>query len=168
MSTNAMPFEELYATHYPRIYRHVYRLVRQHEEAEDLTQTAFLKAWRIWPATSDANLSGWLSTIATRVALDALSHRRRLSFQSLDTLVEWMEETASPVWEDEVCLERLVLMEALRQLHTHTRTLLLLSAQGYSSTELARMRGLHKATLSRQLASARVELMVQMTERSHL
>jgi RNA polymerase sigma-70 factor (ECF subfamily) len=164
MSAQAIPFEELYATHYSRIYWHVYRLVRQHEEAEDLTQTAFLKAWCTWPTASDANLSGWLSTIATRVALDALAHRRRLSFQSLDTLVEWLEETACPVCEDEVCLERLLLTEALRHLPVHARSLLLLSAQGYSATELARMQGLHKATLARHLAAARAELMVQMME----
>jgi RNA polymerase sigma-70 factor (ECF subfamily) len=164
MRAQAVPFEELYATHYPRIYRHVYRLVRQHEEAEDLTQTAFLKAWRAWPPGSEANLPGWLSTIATRVALDALAHGRRLSFQSLDTLVEWLEETASPVQEDEVCLERLQLAEALRHLPAQTRALLLLSAQGYSATELARMQGLHKATLARHLVAARAELMVQMME----
>jgi DNA-directed RNA polymerase specialized sigma24 family protein len=108
--------------------------------------------------------SGWLYTIATRVALDALAHARRLSFQSLDTLVERLEETASPVREDEVCLERLQLTEALRHLSSHARSLLLLSSEGYSATELARMRGLHKATLARHLAAARVELLVQMTE----
>lgn len=164
MSVHTIPFEELYATHYLRIYRQVYRLVRQHEQAEDLTQTAFLKAWRAWPPSSDANLFGWLSTIATRVALDALAHARRLSFQSLDTLVEWLEETASPVREDEVRLERLLLSEALRPLPAHARSLLLLSYQGYSATELARMQGLHKATLARHLAAAKVELIVQMTE----
>jgi RNA polymerase sigma factor (sigma-70 family) len=167
MSAHAMPFEELYSLHYERIYWHVYRMVRQHEQAEDLTQTAFLKAWRAWPPTSDTNLSGWLYTIATRVTLDALAHARRLSFQSLDTLVEWMEEIASPVREDEACLQRLLLTEAFRHLPTHARTFLLLSAQGYSAAELARMRGLHKATLARQLAAARVELMLRM-EGSHL
>jgi RNA polymerase sigma factor (sigma-70 family) len=164
MSAHVITFEELYATHYLRIYRQVYRLVRQHEQAEDLTQTAFLKAWRAWPLGSDANVSGWLSTIATRVALDALAHRRRLSFQSLDVLVEWLEETASPVREDEVCLERLLLTEALRHLPAHARSLLLLSSQGYSAAELARARGLHKATLARQLASARAELTLRMEE----
>jgi RNA polymerase sigma-70 factor (ECF subfamily) len=164
MSAHAIPFEELYATHYLRIYRYMYCQVRQHEQAEDLTQTAFLKAWRAWPPTSDANLSGWLSTIATRVALDALAHARRLSFQSLDTLVEWMEETASPAREDEACLERLVLAEALRHLPAQTRTLLLLSAQGYSAAELARARGVHKASLARQLAAARAKLTLRMEE----
>lgn len=164
MSTNALPFEELYVTHYLRIYRHVFRLIRQHEQAEDLTQTAFLKAWRAWPPASHANVSSWLYTIATRVALDALAHKRRLSFQSLDVLVEWLEEIASPVREDEVCLQRLLLTEALSHLPAHKRTLLLLSAQGYSAMELARDKGLHKATLARQLASARVELLLRMTE----
>ncbi len=164
MSAHAIPFEELYVTHYPRIYRHVYRLVKQHEQAEDLTQTAFLKAWCAWPAASDANLSSWLYTIATRVALDAMVHKRLLSFQSLDVLVEWLEETASAVREDEVCLERLMLADALQQLPASSCTLLLLSAQGYSATELARERGLHKATLARQLAAARAELSRHMME----
>jgi DNA-directed RNA polymerase specialized sigma24 family protein len=98
------------------------------------------------------------------VALDALAHARCLSFQSLDTLVEWLEETASPVREDEVCLERLQLAEALRHLPPQTRALLQLWARGYSATELARMQGLHKATLARHLAAARAELMEQMME----
>jgi RNA polymerase sigma-70 factor, ECF subfamily len=164
MSAHTKPFEELYATHYLRIYRRIYCLVRQHEQAEDLTQTAFLKAWRAWPPSSDANVSGWLSTIATRVALDALAHARCLSFQSLDTLVEWMEDTASPVREDEVCLQRLLLTKALRQLPAHERTLLQLSAKGYSAAELARARGLHKASLARQLVHARAALSRQMEE----
>jgi hypothetical protein len=78
--------------------------------------------------------------------------------------VEWLEETATPVREDDVSLERLVLTAALRQLPASTRTLLLLSAQGYSATELARAQGLHKATLARHLASARVELSLRMME----
>jgi RNA polymerase sigma-70 factor, ECF subfamily len=164
MSAHTTSFEELFATHYLRIYRHVYRLVKQHEQAEDLTQTAFLKAWRAWPPASHANLSGWLFTIATRVALDALAHARRLSFQSLDTLVAWLEETASPVREDDLCLERLLLTEALRHLPAQTRALLLLSAQGYSATELARMQGSNKATLARQLVHARAELILRWEE----
>jgi RNA polymerase sigma factor (sigma-70 family) len=164
MSAHSIPFEELYATYYPHIYRHVYRLVRQQELAEDLTQTAFLNAWRAWPPASDANVSGWLYTIATHVALDALAHQRLLCFQSLDVLVEWLEETASGVREDEACLARLVLTDALRQLPASSCTLLLLSAQGYSATELARTRGLHKATLARHLAAARAELSRHMME----
>ena len=164
MSAHAIPFEEFYTAHYLRIYRYMYSQVRQQEQAEDLTQTAFLKAWRAWPPTSNANLSGWLTTIATRVALDALAHARRLSFQSLDTLVEWMEETASPVREDEACLQRLLLAEALRHLPAQTRTLLLLSAQGYSAAELASTRGLHKASLARQLVHARAELSRRLEE----
>jgi RNA polymerase sigma-70 factor (ECF subfamily) len=164
MSTNVRCFEALYATHYHRIYRHVYRMVGQHEQAEDLTQTAFLKAWRAWPPAEETNLTGWLYTIATRVALDALANPRRLCFQSLDVLVGWLEETASGVYEDERCLQRLVLADALRHLPASSCTLLLLSAQGYSATELGRCRGLHKATLARQLASARAELSQHLME----
>jgi DNA-directed RNA polymerase specialized sigma24 family protein len=164
MSVHAMPFEECSCTHYERIDWHVYRLVRQHEQAEGLTQTAFLKAWRAWPPGSDTNMSCWLSPLATRVALDTLIHKRRLFFQSLDVLVEWLEETASSVREDEMCLERLQFMEALSPLPAHTCSLLLRSAQGYSTTELARARGLPKATLARHLAPARAELMLRIEE----
>jgi DNA-directed RNA polymerase specialized sigma24 family protein len=40
------PFEDLYRTYQGYVYRRVYALVQRREEAEDLTQETFLKAWQ--------------------------------------------------------------------------------------------------------------------------
>src|SRR5437868_6339335 len=64
----SLMFDALYRTYFPYVYRRLYSLVGQHEEAEDLAQEVFAKAWRAWPPSSSEHLSGWLATIAIRTA----------------------------------------------------------------------------------------------------
>jgi len=61
-----------------RIYTHVYRMVKDREEAEDVTQETFLKAFRALPSY-DPNrpFRCWLYAIATNTALNALRAARR-------------------------------------------------------------------------------------------
>lgn len=58
---------------------HCYRLLGSYDEAEDLTQEAFLRAWRARDALSGvARPRAWLYKIATRLCLDFLhEHDRR-------------------------------------------------------------------------------------------
>ncbi len=62
----------------PRIYTHLFRLVRNREEAEDLTQETFSRAYQFL-ARLDAErpFRNWLYTIATNVGLNALRAQRR-------------------------------------------------------------------------------------------
>jgi len=84
---DAAAFGDL-ARHYGRrIYTHLFRLVGHREEAEDLTQEAFIRAFRFL-GRYDAKRSfrNWLYTVATNVGLNALrSQRRRGQPVSLDT-----------------------------------------------------------------------------------
>ncbi|MBI5092707.1 MAG: sigma-70 family RNA polymerase sigma factor [Candidatus Hydrogenedentes bacterium] len=65
--------------HYaPRIYAHLYRLVGNREEAEDLAQESFLRAFRALDRFDAARpFRTWLYTIATNAGLNALRSRRR-------------------------------------------------------------------------------------------
>ena len=45
-------FDALYRACYPQVYRRILALVGDREQAEDLAQDVFLKAWRAWPPTS--------------------------------------------------------------------------------------------------------------------
>jgi RNA polymerase sigma-70 factor (ECF subfamily) len=55
-----------------------YRIVRSREEAEEVAQDAFVRAWRALPGfRHEARFSTWLVRIATRRALDAAAALRR-------------------------------------------------------------------------------------------
>ena len=71
-------FNPLVVHYAPRIRAYLYRMVRSHEEAEDLTQETFLKAFRALPRfDSGRPFKRWLYTIATNTGLNAIRARNR-------------------------------------------------------------------------------------------
>ena len=70
-----------------RIQGAVYRLIGNHEEARDLSQEAFLKAYRaLGSFKKEARFSSWLYQIAINATRDRLRRRRRVTDLSLDEL----------------------------------------------------------------------------------
>lgn len=68
------------------LYWHVRRLVVVHEDAEDVVQESFVRAWDGLEGFrgDGAELRAWLYRIATNTALSLLRRRRRGLFTSLD------------------------------------------------------------------------------------
>src|SRR5689334_8371024 len=63
--------------HYPRIYRYLLYLTGRREMAEDLTQEAFLQAWRYLDRfVVRGSLGAWLHRIAHREFLQAVRSQR--------------------------------------------------------------------------------------------
>jgi RNA polymerase sigma-70 factor (ECF subfamily) len=76
-------FDRLVERYQREIYRLCYRYVNNHEDANDLAQEAFLRAWRaIGRFRGDSSFSTWLYRIAVNACLN---HRalRRLPLQEL-------------------------------------------------------------------------------------
>jgi DNA-directed RNA polymerase specialized sigma24 family protein len=76
-------FAALVEPHRAELLVHCYRLLGRYDDAKDLVQEAFARAWR-WRGTFEgrASLRGWLYRIATNACLDARRRdrrRRRLS-----------------------------------------------------------------------------------------
>ncbi len=71
-------FDEMFARYQGPIYGYILGMVGNPEQAQDLTQDTFVKAYKALPTTRDLVLPAWLYRIATNTALDALRHRRRL------------------------------------------------------------------------------------------
>lgn len=81
---SAPAFDELVTLHRNRIYMHAYHMVRNEEDALDLTQETFLRAWKsLARFDGKASLASWLHRIATNAAID-LCRRRQSRPQ-----VEW-------------------------------------------------------------------------------
>lgn len=69
--------DALFTKHHGEIYVYLARMLRDGELAADLTQDAFVKAYRNYDTLQkDENARAWLYQIAHRVALDELRRRK--------------------------------------------------------------------------------------------
>jgi RNA polymerase sigma-70 factor, ECF subfamily len=72
-------FAELFARYERRIYAFVYRMMGNPDDAFDLTQETFLKAYRALDKTdAELNVNAWLHRIASNACMDVLRRRQRL------------------------------------------------------------------------------------------
>jgi RNA polymerase sigma-70 factor (ECF subfamily) len=73
--------EDLFQRHHGEIYAYLVRMLRDPELAADLTQDAFIKAYRAHDSLEDpAHARAWLYQIAHRVALDEIRRRKIVRF----------------------------------------------------------------------------------------
>jgi RNA polymerase sigma-70 factor (ECF subfamily) len=69
-------FEALVARHHGRVYNFLWQLTRSVEDAEDLTQETFVRAYRgIHSFKTGSRFGPWIFTIARRSAIDALRRK---------------------------------------------------------------------------------------------
>ena len=72
-------FAALFARYERRIYGFIYRMMGDADDAFDLTQDTFLRAYRALDQTDDElNVNAWLHRIASNACLDVLRRRRRI------------------------------------------------------------------------------------------
>ena len=73
-------FAALYTRYEARLFRFCLRRLHDRQEAEDITQESFVKAWRALPRFSgDRRFYPWLTVIAKNLCTDALRRRARTS-----------------------------------------------------------------------------------------
>ena len=79
----------------PRVYAQCVRMLSDRAEAEDVTQEALLRLWRVAPEwrTGEAKVSTWLWQVAANLCTDRLRKRGRMA--PLDDAGEPADETMS-------------------------------------------------------------------------
>lgn len=150
-------FEEVALPYRKDIFRAAMSLLRNRDEAEDLTQDVFLHAWRSYdrfePGT---NCRAWLFGILFH---RVHHHRRR---QSRMVLGDWVEAAAAKIPAPEAKGDSITdedLSAALAQLPEKFRQILLLAdVEEYAYREIAAMLSIPIGTVMSRLSRARVQL----------
>jgi RNA polymerase sigma-70 factor, ECF subfamily len=82
--------------HLKSVYNYVYRIINDKNEAEDITQEAFVKAWKNFKKfDQNKNFKTWLFTIARNTTIDYFRKRKNILFSELDARDNDSEKTFS-------------------------------------------------------------------------
>ncbi len=119
-------FGELYDRHVVRVYRHIYYMVGNAAEAEDLTAQAFLRAWEAIERyqVRGAPFVSWLLRIAHNLGVSYLRSKRDSS-ELHDGIVD-TKERRDPEWSYQQTAEEELVREAILTLREEQRQVIIL------------------------------------------
>jgi RNA polymerase sigma-70 factor (ECF subfamily) len=133
-------FSDLVRIHQDEVYTLALRLVTDRELAADVSQEAFVRAWRALPKfRGDAKFSTWLHRITVNVAWTQRRKQRKHRADPIDeSFSEPVAETISPERAAESAAIRGRLRDALNDLPRPTRTVVVLKdVYGWTHGEIA-------------------------------
>ncbi len=82
-------FEELVFRHRDKIYARAFSMMRNEEEANDLSQEAWIKAWqRLKQFQGDSSFATWMTRIVINLCLDQIRRHKRHRAESIEKLDE--------------------------------------------------------------------------------
>jgi RNA polymerase sigma-70 factor (ECF subfamily) len=82
-------FEELVARHRDKIYARAYSMMRNEDEALDLSQDAWVKGWqRLKQFQGDSSFVTWMTRIVINLCLDQLRKQKRQRAESIEAMEE--------------------------------------------------------------------------------
>ena len=82
-------FEELVARHRDKIYARAYSMMRNEEEAIDLSQEAWVKGWqRLSQFQGESSFGTWMTRIVINLCLDQLRKQKRQRTESVEEMAE--------------------------------------------------------------------------------
>jgi RNA polymerase sigma-70 factor (ECF subfamily) len=146
---------DLARQHYALVYRYAYRLCRSAEEAEDLTQQAFLTAHRRLEQLRDANSAkSWLCAILRNTFLTRVAAQRGHKMVSLHGFWDPVQEQGTDTKFDSNELQ-----QVLNELPEEFRTpLILYYFEEFSYRQIAEQMDVPIGTVMSRLARAKTHL----------
>jgi RNA polymerase sigma-70 factor (ECF subfamily) len=159
-------FEELYRQHAGRLYNLVFRMTGSAQEADDLLQDVFLRAYRkLASFRGDSSLGTWLYRLSMNQCLDYLRGRQARMGRTTDSLdEEGAAEPAAPGAVVPAAISRLDLERAIGRLPEGCRAAFLLhDVEGFEHHEVARILGISEGTSKSQVHKARMKLRVMLS-----
>jgi RNA polymerase sigma-70 factor (ECF subfamily) len=169
----------LVARHERHVFSLALRMLRQEQDAEDVTQTAFLNALEhLGGFRGEASFATWLTRIATHAALKVIRKRQGLELVSLDQANAPDADREATVHPEFIAdwrqtPERLAQRNETRQLidaaladldEKHRLVFLLRDVEGFSVRETAETLGITEVNVKVRLLRARLQLRERLTK----
>lgn len=156
-------FHELAASQRNRIYSYAYYLLRNQEDAEDVTQEAFVRLWRRCQAPDQKGRIGWLFRVTHNLCMDVKRRRHRAAQYTQAAgedpqAVPPTRARAAPDAEHQLLLDEShrALLAAMSQLPDVTQSFLILHYfEGLSYREIGEITATHPTTVKVQVHRAR-------------
>lgn len=142
-------FGLIYDYYLSRIYRFVFLKVTNKEEAEDITQQVFMKAWEALPKfeSEGSPFVGWLFRIARNTVIDF--YRTKKSNLSLDEGIginDFLEDSPEDIFFKNQ--ERTEVMKSLELLTEEQKEVVILRfVEGFSYREISKITNKNQASL---------------------
>ena len=162
-SGDRLAMHTLVTSHSPNIFALAVRMVTNRQDAEDITQDAFLRLWKTLPKwRPDAKLSTWLHRVTLNLCYDHLRKKRPVLFE---TMPEQVDETARPDQSLQQAQAGKIVTDAIGRLAPRQRAAITLTAlQGHSNKDAADMMDIKLPALESLLARARRTLKADLAD----
>jgi len=162
-------FNRLVLAYQDRVYNQAYRVLGNHQSADDATQEAFISAYRKISSFRGGSFRAWLLRIVTNACYDELRRQKRRPTTALEPVDENDEEIESPYWiadpgelpEEQAVRSELgnAIQECLNQLSNEFRmVVVLVDVQGLDYQEASDVIGKPLGTIKSRLARARYQM----------
>jgi RNA polymerase sigma-70 factor (ECF subfamily) len=168
-------YDELVRRYQERIYATIYHMTSNHEDANDLAQDAFIKAYRALRSfKGDSSFYTWVYRIAVNKTINFLKQRKNKAHMSLDDLDFNAEHDPDLVAliSDKTPRREVNLAELQEKLNAamqklsepHRLVVTLHDVQGLSHEEIAKIMGCNIGTVRSRLFYARQQLQAYLSD----
>jgi RNA polymerase sigma-70 factor (ECF subfamily) len=152
-SGDVQAYERLYRAHLPRVHSLVRRMAG-HDEADELTQDIFVRAWqKLHLFRGDSAFGTWIHRVAVNVVLEWMRGRRHEKFRHHDSEAVFQVTAGRPERPDAT----IDYEAALERLPAGAREIFVLhDVEGHKHVEIAALLGISPGTSKAQLHRARM------------
>ena len=167
-ASSAALFDDIVAAYEKRIFNIAFRMLSDHEDAADVTQETFIKAYRAWDSfRGESSVYTWLYRITVNCCKNRLKDRERPGRQGVDSLESLRDDDSGdgfqipdwryspgPVLERQELCE--VVQDAIASLAPDYRMVIILrDIQGLSYKEISSVVGVPLETVKTRIFRGR-------------
>lgn len=174
-SGDTLAFDQLVVRYSPRLYGMIYHMTSNKEDANDLTQDVFAKAYRsLNRFRGRSSFYTWIYAIGTNMTLNFLKKRNRRAAWSLDNLDSGIQNdeamvdlahAANPRHQSDLNELQKKLNEAMQSLsNAHRAVVTMFDIQGIPHAEISKILKISEGTVRSRLFYAHRQLQGHLEE----